>query len=102
MKMRNAWERHALPKNYKQVPILVFRKVNVIEGFQDYTFPGSTRLNPAVNIPDSHNTGDFDHFLIDAPHPYAIKREQYETMLTSRHLDVNSVRVGAIVSTCQS
>ena len=52
---------------------------------------------PAVNIPDSHNAGDFGCFLIDAPHPYRITREQYERDLTDGHLDINSVRAGAIL-----
>ena len=52
---------------------------------------------PAVDIPDSHNAGDFGYFLINAPHPYAISKEDYETKLTDGHLDVDSVREGAIV-----
>ncbi|RLF66018.1 MAG: acetamidase, partial [Thermoplasmata archaeon] len=36
-------------------------------------------------------------FLIDAPHPYRITKEEYETKLTDGHMDVDSVREGAII-----
>lgn len=94
----NAWEWHALPKHSRQVPILVFRKADIV-GVPSRIIPflGQLGSTPAVDIPDSHNAGDFGHFLIDAPHPYAITKEEYETKLTDGHLDVDSVRVGATV-----
>ncbi|MCS7105066.1 MAG: acetamidase/formamidase family protein [Thermofilaceae archaeon] len=60
-------------------------------------FLGQLGSTPAVDIPDSHNAGDFGAFLINAPHPYSITREQYERDLTDGHLDVDSVRPGSIV-----
>ncbi|ASJ17050.1 acetamidase [Thermococcus chitonophagus] len=95
---KNAWEWHALPKNSKQVPILIFAKADLV-GIPSRIRPflGQLGTVPAVDIPDSHNAGDFGYFLIDAPHPYAITKEDYETKLTDGHLDVDSVREGAIV-----
>jgi len=58
---------------------------------------GQLGTTSAVDIPDSHNAGDFGYFLIDAPHPYRITRQQYERDLTDGHLDVDSVRKGAIL-----
>ncbi len=88
----------ALPKNSKQVSVLVFGKAD-IPGMVSRVRPHLGQLGtiPAVNIPDSHNAGDFGTFLIDAPHQYAITREQYETALTDGHLDVDSVREGCVV-----
>ncbi|NOY11755.1 MAG: acetamidase [Archaeoglobi archaeon] len=93
-----AWEYAALPKSSKQVPVLIFGKAD-IPGMVSRVRPHLGQLGtiPSVNIPDSHNAGDFGTFLIDAPHRYAITREQYLTSLTDGHLDVDSVREGCIV-----
>ncbi|MEM2021887.1 MAG: acetamidase/formamidase family protein, partial [Zestosphaera sp.] len=41
------------------------------------------------------NAGDFGWFLVNASHPYAITKDDYETKLTDGHLDVDSVREGS-------
>ncbi len=88
----------ALPKNSKQVPVLILGKGD-IPGMVSRMRPHIGQLGtiPAVNIPDSHNAGDYGTFLIDAPHKYAITKEQYEIALTDGHLDVDSVREGSII-----
>lgn len=95
---RNAYEYSSLPKESKQVPILIFGKADIVGlASRVRPFMGQLGTVPAVNIPDSHNAGDFGSFLIDAPHQYRITREQYERDLTDGHLDVDSVRAGAIL-----
>jgi acetamidase/formamidase len=95
---RNAWEWAALPKNSKQVPVLVLGKSDVVGlAARMKPFLGQLGSTPAIDIPDSHNAGDFGWFLVNAPHPYAITKEDYETKLTDGHLDVNSVREGAVL-----
>ncbi|MBI4759448.1 MAG: acetamidase/formamidase family protein [Chloroflexi bacterium] len=47
-------------------------------------------------MPDSHNAGDFGQFLINAPHEYGITKEKLEHR-TDGHLDIDSVRAGAIL-----
>ena len=93
-----AWEYSALPESSKQVPVLIFGKSD-ITGMVTRMRPHLGQLGtiPSVNIPDSHNAGDFGSFLVNAPHRYAITEEQYETALTDGHLDVDSVREGCIV-----
>ncbi len=88
----------SIPENSKQVPVLVFGKAD-LPGLVARVRPHIGQLGtvPAVNIPDSHNAGDFGTFLIDAPHQFAITKEQYETSLTDGHLDVDSVREGCVV-----
>ena len=95
---KNAWEWHSIPKNSKQVPILIFARADVV-GVPSRIRPflGQLGTVPAVDIPDSHNAGDFGYFLIDAPHPYRITKEEYETKLTDGHMDVDSVREEAII-----
>jgi formamidase len=47
-------------------------------------------------MPDSHNAGDFGQLLIDAPHEYGIPEEKLEER-TDGHMDIDSVRPGAIL-----
>ncbi|MHA1582247.1 MAG: acetamidase/formamidase family protein [Candidatus Baldrarchaeia archaeon] len=95
---RKAHEYSALPEKSKQVPILVFGKADIVGlASRIRPFMGQLGTVPAVNIPDSHNAGDFGSFLINAPHPYRITKEQYERDLTDGHLDVDSVRAGAVL-----
>ncbi len=94
-----AWEYANLPTNSIQVPILVFGKADM-PGVATRVRPHLGQLGtiPAVNVPDSKNSGDGAASLINAPnHPYAITQEQYDTALTDGHLDVDSVREGCIV-----
>jgi acetamidase/formamidase len=95
---RKAQEWSQLPRNSKQVPVLVLAKADLV-GVPSRIRPflGQLGTVPAVDVPDSHNAGDFGYFLIDAPHPYRITKEQYEKDLTDGHLDVDSVREGAVV-----
>jgi acetamidase/formamidase len=94
----NAWDFAVLPKNSKQVPILLFGQADM-PGVATRVRPHLGQLGtiPAVNIPDSKNAGDGGASLIGVPHLYAITQEQYETALTDGHLDVDSVRQGCIV-----
>jgi acetamidase/formamidase len=95
---KKAHEYSALPEKLMQVPILVFGKADIVGlASRVRPFMGQLGTVPAVDIPDSHNAGDFGYFLINAPHPYRITQEQYERDLTDGHLDVNSVRAGTIV-----
>jgi len=59
-------------------------------------FIGNIGTTPAIDMPDSHNAGDFGQFLLGAPHEYGISKEQLENR-TDGHLDIDSVREGAIL-----
>lgn len=59
-------------------------------------FLGQLGTTPARAFPDSHNAGDFGQFLIDAPHAYGMTKEELEDR-TDGHMDVNRVRVGAVL-----
>lgn len=97
---KKAHEYSALPKKSGQIPILVFGKADIVGlASRVRPFMGQLGTIPAVDIPDSHNAGDTGSFLIDAQHSYGITREQYERDLTDGHLDVDSVRAGAVLIT---
>ena len=51
---------------------------------------------PAIDLPSSHNCGDFGAFLVGAKHEFAVTEEQLE-LRTDVHMDVDSVRAGSIV-----
>lgn len=93
-----AREYAALPRGSRQAPVLLLAKADLVGvASRVRPFLGQLGTTPAVDIPDSHNAGDFGSFLVDAPHPYAITKEQYERDLTDGHLDVDSVRPGAVL-----
>jgi formamidase len=87
----------ALPKNSKQNPVVVLCPTD-IPGVpvRMRPFLGNIGTTPAIDMPDSHNAGDFGQFLIGAPHKYGITKEQLD-MRTDGHLDIDSVREGAIL-----
>jgi acetamidase/formamidase len=93
-----AWQWHALPKNSKQVPILIFGQADIV-GLPSRMFPflGQLGTVPAVNVPDSHNAKDFGYHLIGAPHQYKINKEEWESKLTDGHTDCDAIKEGAVL-----
>jgi acetamidase/formamidase len=57
---------------------------------------GQIGTTPAVDLPDSHNAGDFGAFLLGAPHSHAVEPDQLEAR-TDGHMDINAARAGAVV-----
>ena len=87
----------ALPEHSAQHSILTFAPhdlVGVVARMRP--FMGQLGTTPAIPMPDSHNAGDFGSFLVGAPHEYGLTLEQLENR-TDGHLDVDAVRVGAIL-----
>jgi formamidase len=94
---RDAKKYAALPANSEQHSILVFGKHD-IPGVVTRLRPmiGNIGTTPPITMPDSHNCGDFGQFLVGAPHLYGINQAQKE-LRTDGHLDIDSVREGAIL-----
>ena len=81
-----------LPGKSKQHCILVFALADipgVIARLRP--FIGNMGTVPAIDMPVSHNAGDFGTFLAGAPHQFAISKEQLE-LRTDGHMDMDSVR----------
>jgi acetamidase/formamidase len=88
----------SLPGNSQQNPILLFAPhdlVGVVARMRP--FMGQLGTTPSVDLPDSHNAGDFGAFLLGAPHARAVTPEQLEAHRTDGHLDIDAVRTGAIL-----
>jgi acetamidase/formamidase len=95
---RDAERVAALPENSVQNPILLFAPsdlVGVVARMRP--FMGQLGTMPAVDLPDSHNAGDFGAFLVGAPHSRAVTAEQLATARTDGHMDIDAVRAGAIL-----
>jgi len=88
----------ALPSRSRQHPILLFEP-HTIPGTLARLRPfiGNIGTTPSVDLPDSHNAGDFGHALIGARHPYGMSQETLDRAKTDAHLDTNEVRPGAIL-----
>src|SRR3954468_23988043 len=87
----------ALPPNSVQNPILLFAPsdlVGVVARMRP--FMGQLGTMPAIDLPDSHNAGDFGAFLVGAPHSRAVSAEQLAGR-TDGHMDIDAVRAGAIL-----
>lgn len=87
----------ALPESSCQNPVVALAPAD-ISGLTTRLRPfvGNIGTTPAIDMPDSHNAGDFGQFLLGAPHEYGITKEQLENR-TDGHLDIDSVREGAIL-----
>jgi acetamidase/formamidase len=91
-----AWS--MIPKKSIQVSILTSASADLV-GIVSRCRPfmGQLGTTPSVNIPGSYNAGDSGARLVGTNHPYAITQEQLEKCLTDGHLDVDSVRKGAVL-----
>ena len=94
---RHAREYAALPAGSEQHPVLVLGKADISGVLARMRpFIGNIGTTPAIDMPDSHNSGDFGQFLVGAPHEYGLTQEQLEAR-TDGHLDIDSVREGAVL-----
>ncbi|HEY76967.1 MAG TPA: acetamidase/formamidase family protein [Thermoflexia bacterium] len=95
---RDAAKVMALPKGSEQNPIVALCPAD-IPGVATRLRPfiGNIGTTPSIDMPDSHNAGDFGQFLVDAPHEYGITKEQLEEARTDGHMDIDSVREGAVL-----
>ncbi len=59
-------------------------------------FLGQLGTTPSLPFPDSHNAGDFGAFLVGAPHEFSKEKEELSCR-TDGHMDVNTVRAGAVL-----
>lgn len=95
---RAAGEYSCLPSGSEQHSVLSFALAD-LPGVTSRMRPflGNIGTTPAIDMPDSHNAGDFGAFLLGAPHAYGLTAEALEEYRTDSHMDVDSVREGAIL-----
>ena len=95
---QRAREVAALPPHARQHSILLYEP-HTIPGTLARLRPfiGNIGTTPSVDLPDSHNAGDFGNFLVGARHSYGMTLETLNRVKTDAHLDTNEVRPGAIL-----
>jgi len=88
----------ALPPNSRQHPIVLY-KPSEMPGTLGHLRPfiGNIGSTPPIEMPDSHNAGDFGQFLIGAGHDWGLPDEAALEQRTDGHMDVNAVRAGAVL-----
>lgn len=94
----NAVAFSAMPKNAEQHSILTQRRTDLIGAMSRMRpFIGNIGTSPSVDMPDSHNAGDYGRFLLNAPHEFRMDEASLERNRTDAHMDTNSVRAGSIL-----
>jgi len=93
-----AREAAALPEHSEQHPILLYKPAEM-PGTLGHLRPfvGNVGTTPPIEMPDSHNAGDFGQFLVGAGHPWGLPDEDALAQRTDGHMDVNAVREGAVL-----
>ncbi len=91
-------EAMALPEHSRQHPILLY-KPSEMPGTLGRLRPfvGNIGTTPSIELPDSHNAGDFGQYLIGAEHDWGLESEADLEERTDGHMDVPEVRPGAIL-----
>lgn len=91
-------EAMALPEHSRQHPILLY-KPSEMPGTLGHLRPfiGNIGTTPPIELPDSHNAGDFGQFLIGASHDWGLESEAELAERTDGHMDINAVREGAVL-----
>ena len=94
---RDAREWVVLQEHSTQHPIVALGKANLVGTMTRVRVSaGNLGSIPAIDLPSSHNCGDFGAFLVGAEHEFAVTEEQLEQR-TDVHMDIDSVREGSIV-----
>jgi acetamidase/formamidase len=88
----------ALPENSRQHPIVLYKPAEM-PGTLGHLRPfiGNIGTTPPIEMPDSHNAGDFGQFLIGASHDWGLADETELEQRTDGHMDINAVREGAVL-----
>ena len=87
----------ALTEHSTQHPIVVLGRADLVGTMTRCRISaGNLGSIPAIDLPSSHNCGDFGAFLVGAQHEFAVTEEQLE-LRTDVHMDVDSVRQGSIL-----
>ncbi|WP_254861830.1 acetamidase/formamidase family protein [Halovivax gelatinilyticus] len=85
-----------IPENARQHPILLYAPSEMPGTLGRLRpFVGNVGTTPSIELPDSHNAGDFGQFLIGADHEWGLESEAELEARTDGHMDISEVRAGA-------
>ena len=87
-----------IPENSRQHPIVVYEPSGMPGTVGRLRpFVGNVGTTPPIELPDSHNAGDFGQALVGADHDWGLEDEDELARRTDGHMDVPEVREGAIL-----
>ncbi len=87
----------ALTEHSTQHPIIVLARADLVGTMTRCRISaGNLGSIPAIDLPSSHNCGDFGAFLVGAEHEFAVTEEQLK-LRTDVHMDIDSVRQGSVL-----
>ncbi|MGZ4441820.1 MAG: acetamidase/formamidase family protein [Nocardioidaceae bacterium] len=87
----------ALTEHSTQHPIVALGRADLVGTMTRCRISaGNLGSIPAIDLPSSHNCGDFGAFLVGAEHEFAVTEDQLEQR-TDVHMDIDSVREGSVV-----
>ncbi|WP_246998825.1 acetamidase/formamidase family protein [Halosolutus gelatinilyticus] len=85
-----------IPEHSRQHPILLYEPSEMPGTLGRLRpFIGNVGTTPPIELPDSHNAGDFGQFLIGADHDWGLESEAELEARTDGHMDIPEVRAGA-------
>ncbi len=85
-----------IPEHSRQHPILLYEPSEMPGTLGRLRpFIGNVGTTPPIELPDSHNAGDFGQFLIGADHDWGLESEAELEERTDGHMDIPEVRAGA-------
>jgi len=95
---KQAYDYAAVPTKGLCYPVTLLSLADMPSGIIARVRPmiGNLGTTPAIDMPCSHNSGDFGCFLVGAPHDLAITKEDLAKR-TDGHMDIDNVREGAVV-----
>jgi acetamidase/formamidase len=95
---KQAYEYAAVPTKGLAYPVTLLSLADMPPGIVARVRPmiGNMGTTPAIDMPPCHNAGDLSCFLVGAPHKLAITKAD-EAKRTDAHMDIDSVREGAII-----
>lgn len=86
-----------LTEHARQHPILALAKADLVGVMTRCRISaGNLGSIPAVDLPSSHNCGDFGAALVGAEHEFAVSYDELEAR-TDVHMDIDSVREGSVL-----
>lgn len=95
---KQAYEYAAVPTKGLSYPVTLLSLADMPPGIiaRVRAMIGNIGTTPAIDMPSSHNGGDFIVFLVGAPHKLAITKADVAKR-SDAHMDIDNVREGAIV-----
>jgi acetamidase/formamidase len=95
---RNAKEYSGVPTGFTCHSVLLLALADMQAGIISKVRPmlGNYGTLPGVEMPSSHNAGDFGTFLVGAPHDHAITADDL-ALRSASHMDIDTVGEGTIV-----